>query len=125
LVFLDSGFRRNDGKGRFLGFYEAIILDLKNNFEQNPAVDVRHVFEKRPFNLQGENNGWDEIDKDGKEFALGKGMKFIPLSKQEEVRWNERVKPILDDYVKDMKAKNLPGEEALKFAQDYLKANQK
>jgi hypothetical protein len=47
-------------------------------------------------------------------------MKFIPLSKQEEVRWNERVRPILDDYVKDMKAKNLPGEEALKFAQDYL-----
>jgi len=44
-----------------------------------------------------------------------------PLPKQEEVRWNERVKPILDDYVKDMKAKNLPGEEALKFAQDYLR----
>jgi hypothetical protein len=65
------------------------------------------------------------LDKDGKEFALTKGMKFIPLSKQEEVRWNERVRPILDDYMKEMKAKNLPGEEALKFAQDYLKANQK
>ena len=52
-------------------------------------------------------------------------MKFIPLSNQEEVRWNERVKPILDEYVKEMKAKNLHGEEALKFAQDYLKANQK
>jgi hypothetical protein len=24
LFFLDSGFRRNDGKGRFLTFYEAI-----------------------------------------------------------------------------------------------------
>jgi hypothetical protein len=52
-------------------------------------------------------------------------MKFIPLSKQEETRWNERIRPILDDYVKEMKGKNLPGEEALKFAQDYLNANQK
>jgi len=27
LVFLDSGFRRNDGKWRFGTFYETIILD--------------------------------------------------------------------------------------------------
>ena len=35
------------------------------------------------------------------------------------------MKPILDDYVKAAKAKGLPGDEALKFCQDYLKANDK
>jgi hypothetical protein len=29
--------------------------------------------------------------------------------------------PVLDDYVKAMKDKNLPGDEALKFSQEELK----
>ena len=31
------------------------------------------------------------------------------------------VRPILDEYVANMKAKNLPGEEALKFYLEELK----
>jgi hypothetical protein len=35
------------------------------------------------------------------------------------------VQPVLDDYVKAMKEKNLPGDEALKFCQEELKKLQK
>jgi hypothetical protein len=35
--------------------------------------------------------------------------------------WN--FTPVLDDYVKATKEKNLPGEEALKFCQEWLKQN--
>ena len=66
---------------------------------------------------------WDRIDKEGKEFALAKGHKFISLSPEEDAKWAAAVKPVLDEYVKDMKAKNLPGEEALKFCQEWLKQN--
>jgi TRAP-type transport system periplasmic protein len=66
-------------------------------------------------------NMWDEADVRGKEFALKKGMKISVLSKEEDARWAERVKPLYDDYVKRMKEKNLPGEEAVKFVQDYMK----
>jgi hypothetical protein len=31
------------------------------------------------------------------------------------------MKPVLDAYVKSMKEKGLPGEEVLKWCQDYLK----
>ena len=68
---------------------------------------------------------WDEIDKEGKEFAIKKGIKFIPLSREENARWAEKVNPLLDDYVKNMKAKGLPGQEALKYCLDYLKEHQK
>ena len=68
---------------------------------------------------------WDELDKEGKEVFTQKGGKVIVLSKEENARWADRLRPILDDYVKDMKAKGLPGEEALKFCVDYLKAHQK
>jgi len=68
---------------------------------------------------------WDDIDREGKDFSMQKGMKYIPLSPQEDARWAALVKPILDEYVQNSKAKGLPGDAALKFCVDYLKANQK
>ncbi len=64
---------------------------------------------------------WDRIDKEGREFTLSKGNKIIPLSSEEDAKWAAAVKPVLDDYVKAMKEKGLPGEEALKFCQEWLK----
>ncbi len=66
---------------------------------------------------------WSEIDTEGKEFALAKGHKFIDLSKEEDERWAKLVHPILREYVETVKAKGLPGEEALKFCQEWLKAH--
>ncbi|MBI5442971.1 MAG: TRAP transporter substrate-binding protein [Deltaproteobacteria bacterium] len=66
---------------------------------------------------------WDQIEKEGFEFAHSKGVKVVRLSKAEDVRWAETVKPIITDYVANTKAKGLPGEEALKFCQEWLKKN--
>jgi TRAP-type C4-dicarboxylate transport system substrate-binding protein len=66
---------------------------------------------------------WDDFDKVGTEFALSKGVKIIELSKAEDARWAEKVKPMLSDYVAAAKAKGLPGDEALKFVLEWLKAN--
>jgi TRAP-type transport system periplasmic protein len=68
---------------------------------------------------------WDDIDKEGKTWAIQKGMKYIPLSPEENARWAAAVRPILDEYVKNAKAKGLPGDAALQFCLDYLKAHQK
>ena len=67
---------------------------------------------------------WDEMDKAGKEFATAKGNQIITLSAEEDAQWAKAVQPILDEYVKNMKDKGLPGAEALQFCQDFLK-NQK
>jgi len=69
--------------------------------------------------------GWDEIDKEGYALAAAKGIKTIALSKEEDARWHEKVKPILADYVKTMTEKKLPGGEALTFCQEELKKLQK
>ena len=67
---------------------------------------------------------WDEIDKSGKAFTLKLGNQIISLPKEEDRRWAKAVTPILDDYLNNMKGKDLPGDEALKFCMDYLKKNQ-
>jgi len=49
----------------------------------------------------------------------------LPLSNEEDARWAKAVRPLLDEYVKDTKTKGLPGDQALKFCLDFIKANQK
>lgn len=68
---------------------------------------------------------WDEIDKEGKEFILARGNKVIKLSAQEDARWAKQVLPILNEYVKNTTGKGLPGDEALKFCQSFLKGESK
>jgi len=67
---------------------------------------------------------WDEIERAGRDFTLKLGNQIISLSPEENERWAKAVQPILADYVNRMKAKGLPGNEALKFCVDYLKKNQ-
>ena len=64
---------------------------------------------------------WDEIDKSGKAFTLKRGNKMIPLAAEESERWAKAVRPILDEYVKNMKDKGLPGEAALTYCLNYLR----
>ena len=68
--------------------------------------------------------GWVELDEKAVAFAKGKGVTFVKVSSQDEASTAQKMKPILDDYVKMTKSKGLPGDEALKFVQDYLKAHQ-
>jgi TRAP-type transport system periplasmic protein len=63
---------------------------------------------------------WNEIDESGRNFSLKLGNKVIVVPKEEGERWAKAVKPVLDNYVKETKAKGLPGDEVLKFYQDYL-----
>jgi len=66
----------------------------------------------------------EKYDLAGREFTIKLGNKIIPLSKQEDERWVKKVKVTIDDYVRDTKAKNLPGDEVVKFAIDNLKKMQ-
>jgi TRAP-type C4-dicarboxylate transport system substrate-binding protein len=64
---------------------------------------------------------WDESDKEGMEFLKEKKRTIIELSDDQTKKWKEAVKPVLDEYVKDMKKKDLPGQEALDTALGAMK----
>ena len=88
--------------------------------------DIQNIIEKINEEwIEKTGSLWDQMDKDGKAYAMGKGIKFIPLSQEEDARWAAKIKPIIDEYLQSMKAKNLPGEEALKYCEGYLAKNQK
>lgn len=111
---------QNFGSSYSLLFFVAMN---KKKWESLPK-DVQETIEKINQEwIEKTATAWMEIDKEGTEFALAKGHKIIPLSKEEDARWANLVQPILVEYVKNMQAKGLPGDEALKFSQEWLQKN--
>jgi TRAP-type C4-dicarboxylate transport system substrate-binding protein len=104
---------------------DFFVVMNKAKWNALPA-DVKQIIQKVNEEwIEKQGKVWDEIDQEGKQLMSQPGKKIIPLSKEENARWVKAVRPILDEYVAQTKAKGLPGDEALKFCEDYLKANQK
>lgn len=56
---------------------------------------------------------WDDSDVAGKEAFLKEGGEIIPLSDAEGKRWVEASKPVIDEYIESVKAKNIDGKKVV------------
>ena len=105
------------GSSNSSGFF---IVMNKDKWNALPA-DMQKIIEKVNEEwIEKTGRLWDELDKAGRDFTLKLGNKIISLPKEENEKFAKTVRPILDEYVNNMKAKGLPGEEALKFCLDRL-----
>lgn len=112
----------NYGSSYSVGFF---VVMNKNKWNALPP-DIQKIFTQvNEEYVEKVGILWDQTDKDGIEFVKSKGGKLLPLSKEEDARWAKAVRPLLDDYVAAMKAKGLPGDQALKFCLDFIKDHQK
>ncbi len=69
---------------------------------------------------------WDSADFAAASFLDRRSVKYVTLPREEERRWAEKgAQLVFDDYLKRMKERNIPGNEALKFVTDYLKPYKK
>lgn len=110
----------NYGSAYSLGFFVVMNKAKWNALPKDVQVAIEKINQEW---IEKSARAWDQSDKDGLEYTKSKGNQIITLSKQEEERWTKLVHPILEEYVSAMKAKGLPGEEALKFCQDWLTKN--
>ncbi|HME42271.1 MAG TPA: TRAP transporter substrate-binding protein [Syntrophorhabdales bacterium] len=103
-------------------FYNVMNKEKWNSIPPDLQAIIDKLNEEWIDNLKKKWTAWQTTGQTG---LQKKGNKIITLSPEENDRWAAKVSPVLDDYVKAMKAKGLPGDQALKFCQDYLKANDK
>lgn len=68
---------------------------------------------------------WKEYDQEAKEYFLQRGGKIITLSKEENALWTERMRPILDEYLKEVKSTGVPAQEGVNFCLNFVKTQQK
>ena len=91
------------------------VVMNKNKWNALPP-DIQKIIEKvNEEYIEKQGKTWDEIDKVGKDFTIARGNKIISLSQDEDTKWQKAVKPILDEYKKNMQGKGLPGQDVLSF----------
>jgi TRAP-type C4-dicarboxylate transport system substrate-binding protein len=54
---------------------------------------------------------WDQLDIEGRDYTLGLGNKIIPLSPEENEKWKQMVRPVIDDYILETEKSGLPGRQ--------------
>ncbi len=63
---------------------------------------------------------WDKADQEGKEFIAGLNHPILALSPEEQAKWKQAVKPVIDDYIKKSQEKNLPGDKLVADIQKMI-----
>jgi TRAP-type transport system periplasmic protein len=103
-----------------------IVMMNKQKFASLPP-DVQAVVDQMSQEyIEKYAKMWTEIDATGKDWLIKRGVKIISLDDAEEARWYEKgSKPLVEAYVQEMKAKGLPGEEAVKFLKESFKKYKK
>jgi TRAP-type C4-dicarboxylate transport system substrate-binding protein len=109
---------QNFGSAYNMVFFVVMNKNKYNSFSPEIQKIIDQVNEEW---IVKQGQTWDEIDKKGTEFAVGKGDTLIPLSKEEDAKWAKATQPLFEDYLKEKTAKGLPAAEALKFCRDRLK----
>jgi len=102
----------NFGSSYSTGFFVVMNKDKWNSLPPDVQKTIEQINEEY---IEKQGKVWDEIDKAGRDFTIGRGNKIITLSPEEDQRWEKAVRPLLTEYKKNMKDKGLPGEEVLSF----------
>jgi TRAP-type C4-dicarboxylate transport system substrate-binding protein len=102
----------NFGSSYSTGMFVVMNKDKWNSLPPDIQKIIEQINEEY---VEKQGKVWDEIDKAGRDATLKLGNKIIPLSQDEDSRWEKTVRPLLDEYKKNMKDKGLPGEEVLSF----------
>jgi TRAP-type C4-dicarboxylate transport system substrate-binding protein len=100
------------GSSYSTGMFVVMNKDKWNSLPPDIQKTIEQVNEEY---IEKQGKVWDEIDKAGRDYTVGRGNKIISLSPDENRRWEKAVKPLLDEYKKNMKDKGLPGEEVVSF----------
>ncbi len=110
-----------------VGFRSTFFYVMNKTTWNGLPKDIQAVFDKvgEEWHPEKATAMWTEWEKMGQRECDKAGIKFIKLSAQENARWNAKVQPIIDEWIKETKAKGLPADEAVKFIRDWLKTNQK
>lgn len=107
-----------------LGFF---VVMNKAKWNALPA-DVKKTIQQ--INLEWvkkQGQLWDKLDSQGIRATLSNGGRIIGIGPDEAKQWEKAVEPVVTTYMKDTKAKGLPGAEVIKFVQhlrdEALKGN--
>jgi len=99
-----------------VGYTTSMFVVMNLEKWNKLPTDIQKVFEEVSevwIDVHGET--WNSTDVEGREYTLSLGNEIISLSASEGKRWSRAVRPVIDEYIDDMKKKGFPAEEYVEF----------
>ena len=106
-----------------IGYTTAMFVVMnKDKWNALPA-DVQKVFtEVSDEWVAKHGQAWDTADEEGWAFVKQLNRDIIKLSDEQNQRWKEAVRPVIDDYIKASTEKGLPGKAFVADIQSEIDA---
>jgi TRAP-type C4-dicarboxylate transport system substrate-binding protein len=99
------------------GMYLIMNLKKWNSLPQ----DIQKIFDEVSAEwIIKHGEAWDASDQEGRKYTLSLGNKVASLSIQEEGRWANTVRPVIDSYVAGATKKGLPGKEYIEAIYGFI-----
>jgi len=103
-------------------YASTFFVVMNKNVWNSLPRDVQQTIEKINVEwIDKTGRVWDDYDKMGRDYVAKLGNQIISLSREENERWAQRCRILMDKYINYTKERGLPGEEALQFCLDFVK----
>lgn len=104
-----------------VGYTTAMFVVMNKATWNSLPADVQQVITEVNEEWVVKHGGaWDQADAEGREFITELQRELITLTPDEQQRWRDAVRPVLDAYVTATQGQGLPGEQFLKDAQELI-----
>jgi len=97
-----------------IGYTTAMFVVMNLNTWNSLPADVQKIFEdvSREW-IDVHAKKWDELDVDGRSFAVSLGNQIITLPAEESQRWVKATESVIDGLKQALNQANLPGDKAI------------
>ncbi len=107
-----------------IGYTTSMFVVMnKNSWSKLSPEQQQIITEVNAEWVDKHGRAWDQADAEGMAFIKELKRQIITLSPEEQQRWKDAVKPILDAYVANTKTAGLPGKELLEKLQAVIQAS--
>ncbi len=106
---------RCNGIGYTTSMFVVMNLQKWNSLPKD-LQDMMDSLSEEWVTVHGET--WDKSDEEGLAYTLEQGNKVVDLSPEENRLWEEKVAPIIEDYINTNKENGLPGAEAVTLVKE-------
>lgn len=103
-------------------FYAVINEEVWQSISEEDREAIQGLIGEETSVLAG--GSFDDVGEEAVNEALEKGIEIIELSGNELVDWNEKIHPVIEEWIEEINEKGLPGDELYERAKELQSSNE-
>lgn len=105
-----------------IGFTTSMFVVMNKNKWDALPQDIQQIFTQTSQEWIGRHGiGWDEADREARQYLVELGRDILPLSEEEQARWAQAVEPLIQDFIQQGVQRKLPAEAVVEDIRNMIR----